>query len=637
MAVQATEIAWTTPYGELDAKSYEPKDTFFGTPYIDADEWREEPYPHRHVHGGFDGCDTRFTFYFPRPEEWQGRMYSPLEGAHGGHEEAFGGPMGELIGGLRMTVRLGGYMSESNQGHIGDDIDPVGGEDPSIYSHRANTEAGRFSRHVAAQVYGTAPHHCYVWGGSGGGRRSPGNLEYGGDIWDGALPFMGGGEIDDKGVVRTIEGAQVMAFAAMFNTQRVLGDKLAGVVDAMAAGGSGNPYAGLTTHQREELANTYRLGFPRGDEFMLGAPMGQSWLWSSMADGLQETDADYFAKFWTEPGYVGHDNPEYVSGDVLNVETEVTRVLTAGLILTDPEFNAPQYSMFKLMSMLLAASGSMDLPVGVELADVPAGYRLGAGIRVISGAAAGRSLYCINHAGDAWLCDGVAENNILRFTGVEVGDKVQLDNRAFLAFCYYYRHHVVNDPNFDFLKVDGKPIYPQHPVPKQSPLMGVPYCGDYQGKLLWIHHTHDSSLWPPQGVVYPEAVFRAQGQEGLDERFVLQWTQNAEHIPVAFCPTDPKRGPGTWLIDYHPIIEQGLADLAAWCEQGIKPAGTTYEYADGKVTLPDTAAARGGVQPVVHVTANGDTRADVPVGQPVALTVIAETPDAGGTITKVEW
>ncbi|HVU72904.1 MAG TPA: PKD domain-containing protein, partial [Mycobacteriales bacterium] len=47
--------------------------------------------------------------------------------------------------------------------------------------------------------------------------------------------------------------------------------------------------------------------------------------------------------------------------------------------------------------------------------------------------------------------------------------------------------------------------------------------------------------------------------------------------------------------------------------------------------------ARGGVQPVVHVTANGDTRADVPVGQPVALTVIAETPDAGGTITKVEW
>ena len=35
----------------------------------------------------------------------------------------------------------------------------------------------------------------------------------------------------------------------MFNVQRLLGPRLAGVVDAMAPGGSGNPFAGLNTHE----------------------------------------------------------------------------------------------------------------------------------------------------------------------------------------------------------------------------------------------------------------------------------------------------------------------------------------------------------------------------------------------------
>ena len=100
-------------------------------------------------------------------------MYMPLEGAHAGNEDAFGGPMGELIGGLALTVRLGGYMAETNMGHIGDDIDAKAGDDPTLYGWRAAAETGRFSKHVAAQVYGAEPHHSYVWGGSAadGGRR----------------------------------------------------------------------------------------------------------------------------------------------------------------------------------------------------------------------------------------------------------------------------------------------------------------------------------------------------------------------------------------------------------------------------------------------------------------------------------
>src|SRR5690606_8181975 len=168
----------------LDVESYVPTDSFFGPPYIDVDEWREAPYPHRHVHGGFTNTDTRFTFYFPKAELWQGRMYQPIEGAHAGHEDAFGGPMGELIGGLEMTARLGGYMSESNSGRVGDALDPRGGDDPRLYGWRATAESARFSKHIANQVYGSRPRYSYVWGGSGGGRRSPLCLENAPDVFD---------------------------------------------------------------------------------------------------------------------------------------------------------------------------------------------------------------------------------------------------------------------------------------------------------------------------------------------------------------------------------------------------------------------------------------------------------------------
>jgi len=177
----------------IEVASYTVTDKYFGKPYIDRDEPREQPIPHRHVHGGFEGTDTRFSFYFPAKETYKGRMFQPLEGAHAGHEDAFAGPMGQMLGGLQMIgQRLGGYMVESNSGHIGDDIDKRAGDDPTLYSYRASIESARFSKHVAAQVYGKAPQYSYVWGGSGGGRRSPGCLEYGPDVYAGALPFMGG-------------------------------------------------------------------------------------------------------------------------------------------------------------------------------------------------------------------------------------------------------------------------------------------------------------------------------------------------------------------------------------------------------------------------------------------------------------
>ena len=39
-------------------------DPQFANPYIDVDEWRNEPVRHHYIHGGFEGTLTKFCFYF---------------------------------------------------------------------------------------------------------------------------------------------------------------------------------------------------------------------------------------------------------------------------------------------------------------------------------------------------------------------------------------------------------------------------------------------------------------------------------------------------------------------------------------------------------------------------------------------
>jgi hypothetical protein len=51
------------------------KDTLFREPYVDLDEWRNKPFRHRYVHGGFKGTQTRFSYYFPSKENYKGRFF----------------------------------------------------------------------------------------------------------------------------------------------------------------------------------------------------------------------------------------------------------------------------------------------------------------------------------------------------------------------------------------------------------------------------------------------------------------------------------------------------------------------------------------------------------------------------------
>src|SRR3546814_3868344 len=128
----------------------------------------------------------------------------------------------------------------------------------------------------------------------------------------------------------------------MFNVQRLLGDRIGALVDAMQPGGSGDPFSTLSLHEREELSNLYRLGFPRGDEFMISQPFGQIWLWTSIADMLIEEDDDYFSAFWSKPGYLGHDSPQLVEKDIIDSKAKVALVLTARELQENPAFATPE-------------------------------------------------------------------------------------------------------------------------------------------------------------------------------------------------------------------------------------------------------------------------------------------------------
>src|SRR3546814_16985946 len=84
--------------------SYVPTDSYFGRPFIDADEMRDDPLPHRYIHGGFENTDTRFPISFPAQAVSRGRFFQPLRGGLRGTE--FGLVRKSVVDGKSGSVRV---------------------------------------------------------------------------------------------------------------------------------------------------------------------------------------------------------------------------------------------------------------------------------------------------------------------------------------------------------------------------------------------------------------------------------------------------------------------------------------------------------------------------------------------------
>jgi hypothetical protein len=62
-----------------------------------------------------------------------------------------------------------------------------------------------------------------------------------------------------------------------------------------------------------------------------------------------------------------------------------------------------------------------------------------------------------------------------------------------------------------------------------------------------------------------------------------------------------------------------------------------YTVHIAQVDCPEDGIARGGLQPVAHLLANGSTCAKVKPGQEVHFSAQCEMPNGAGSLTKVEW
>lgn len=210
------------------------------------------------------------------------------------------------------------------------------------------------------------------------------------------------------------------------------------------------------------------------------------------------------------------------------------------------------------------------------------------------------------------------------------------DNRWSLALLSYHRHQVPKRPGFyawdQFRAPDGTPLYPQRPMEigsliSRSVTGGGTYSGNIQGKVIVVANLLDTDAYPWDADWYSARVKEALG-ERYDDNFRLWFNDNADHV-----------GPRTArLVDYDGILQQALRDVNAWTEKGVAPARSTrYEVVDSQIKVPENAAVRHGIQPVVDLTVNDGARIDVAAGQTVNFKGKIQVPPRAGKVVGTEW
>ncbi|MHA6523612.1 hypothetical protein [Tessaracoccus sp. G1721] len=581
----------------------------FEAPYVDVDEARALPVPHRYVHGGFAGTDTRFSFYFPPAEGYQVRFFQHVTPV----------PQSENLAPLatgeedKITFALtsGGYLVETNGGGP-DAANPFSGMDPTIGAYRANAAAAQFSREVARAIYGDHRPYGYLYGGSGGGFRTIGAAENTSGVWDGFVPYVIGSPM-----------AMPNVFCVRMHAQRVLRDVLPGIADAYDVGGDPSSLT-LNAEQRAAFEEVTRMGFPVRSWFGWRT-MGMHGF-SALYPGVLAADPSYPDDFWTQPGYLGADPESGVHAD---------RVVHEAMIvgLGSGEAGLDAAGAGGVDESFRNAGGVVAAPVELRLDPPPSGWMLGAELRVTGGAAAGQTLRVESVDGDVvHLEPGQAATAAL----LAAGNPVVLDNSNFLAAQTYHRHQVPGSEYEvwdQFRDESGSAIYPQRqmllgPLFTASASGTVP-TGAVTGKMIVVACLLDREAFPWQADWYRRRVDEHAGGDA-SHRFRLWFMDNATH------GDSEGQEERTHTVSYVGALHAALRQLAAWVEDGVEPARTTsYTVSDGQVAIPAAASERAGVQPVVEVLVNGAQVARVRAGEVVDVVVAAELPSGGLPLSEL--
>ncbi len=606
------------------AKQFTTTDTLFNQPYVDVDEWRDKPVRHRYVHGGFTGTGTRFSFYFPPKEGYQGRFFQYIT-PFPDNEFLSQGASGEedKIG---FSISSGGYFIETNGGGKVDFAKPGFASDPTIGAYRANAASAQFSRIVATKLFGGKRPYGYAFGGSGGAYRTIGGIENTQGVWDGVVPYVVGSPMAIPNV-----------FSVRMQAMRVLNDKLPGIIDAVEPGGSGDMYAGLNEEEKEALREVTRMGFSPPSWFGYKTMGVHGFV--AVYQGMVMADRKYFTDdFWKTSGYLGANPPASLLKARIQKSSKVKEGITTDQAVRLGLMEAPSAQERGTADLAWKSQGKPEgtMPVAFQLEDAfPDVNFQGGDLLIISGAAAGKTLQLTKLIGDKVLL-GPADLAIL--TQVEPGDEVQVDNSNFLAAQAYHRYQVPGKEYGvwdQFRDASGKPLYPQRPM-LLGPLFtrgaaGVLPTGKFSGKMILLSSLWDREAFPWQADWYRSRVADNLGDK-TDQSFRLWYTDHALHGDLS-KQEDPTR-----TVSYLGVLQQALRDLSAWVEKAIAPPpSTSYRVKDGQVVVPQTALERKGIQPLITVKANGSERADVKAGQSVTFTAVAEVPPHTGRIVSVQW
>ena len=605
-------------------------DPMFKEPFIDKDEWRATPVRHRYIHGGFKGTDLRFSFYFPPKEQFHGRFFqyvTPVPDSENLSQTVQAGDNN-----IGFAAASGAYFVETNGGGTSATAGPAFSADPTIGAYRANAAAARYSRVVAQQMYGTPRIFGYLYGGSGGGYRTMGSMENTQGVWDGAVPFVLGSPM-----------ASPNNFSIRMHAMRLLRDKFPQIVDAMDAGGSGDPYKGLNAEQAAALREATRMGFPPASWFGY-KEMGVH-AFTAVYQGMAMADPTYFTDFWTKPGYLGFDHPESFADARLQFVTKIKQPLTADQL--EARGLAPKRlpgqpreqgrGSADLAWQKLVSDGSAARPTAFELSDTPPDKSfIGGDLYVLSGEAKGKRIALLALGGNIVTLGVVAD--LATLAKVKPGDEVRVDNSNFLAAQTYHRHQVP-DASFytydQFRGADGKPVYPQRAM-LLGPLFtrgaaGTVPSGKFNGRIIVVESGLDREAWAWNADWYRHKFDAAYGNDAPN-KYRVWFTENALH------GYNEDKDARTHVVSYLPMLQQALRDVSAWVEKGTPPPATSgYRVDDGQVILAANAAARKGIQPLVSAFANGGAKAVVKVGQLVSFTGIVEAPPGTGKVVWAAW
>ena len=602
-----------------------PVDSMFLKPYIDKDEWRDQPVRHRYVHGGFEGTNTKFSFYFPPKKQYEGRFFQYITPFPDNENLSQGGNGEEdKIG---FAIASGAYFIETNGGGPTDFANPMA-SDPTIGAYRANAASAQFSRKVAQEFYGGGRPYGYAFGGSGGAYRTVGGMENTDGVWDGVVPYVMGSPM-----------AIPSSFTIRMHAMRVLKDKLPQIVEAFEPGGSGNPYLGLNEEEKAALMEATKMGFPPQAWYGYKTMGIHGFL--VLYQSVVMADQGYFKEdFWNKEGYLGAKAPESLLNARIQEKSKIKasigldRAIELGI--KEPVSESDRGSADLAWKSMGGKEGGMPVAFALDHEMPEVGF-LGGDLVILSGEAAGTVLQITDVIGNQVVL-GPTNSPALLFK-IKPGDEVQVDNSNFLAVQTYHRHQVPG-PEYtawdQFRDAAGKPLYPQRsfllgPLFTRGAAGSIP-TGKFKGKMILLGSLWDREAFPWQQAWYHDRVKENLGDQ-TDNYFRLWYTDHAIHGDASGQLDDPTR-----VVSYLGVLQQALRDLSQWVEKGVEPASSTkYQIQDGQVIIPEKAQERHGIQASVEAKVNGKEQETIQKGVRLNFSGKVELPQSTGKLVYSAW